>query len=765
MSGQTPVEEWEAPTYDGTSPSVSTPRNSISTQITASMGDADEYSVDRMGIADGFAPPHVRSASSSQSPSGRSRPRTPVNHERVPSRNSPSSKAEDPLNARDRPGSLTLRYDANRGPIPLRSSSATSESVASVSTLRPQRSASAASSSVGPRIQSQYLGGLGPTHPYAMYPQGTGLSRAQSIASTSTVRVPEQSHGGARGPQHPYTMYPQNTSTERGEDPPTLPALNIPVGFAGMGQSYQRRYGPDGEEAADIVGPDGHTEQLPPYTRYPDQPPTKPTNAAASSNDSEPTVQNTIVAGEGADSQGSLNSPQSRLSTRSTASESSRARLNVASTRQPPDENAVTEKSAHATARKRICGGKVPIWVCALIVLFFVICIALLGGVIGGMRALRKGAWGDDDSAAPSSTKPWVHSEILKSPRLIVDYRSPKTTVTETIFDAGPVHTKPANLQPPTPGQYSVALGDAQTYSKNCLAGPQLQLAWTCSLMGPQIQLDVLEQRGSTPLSIKLGAMTLDGAAMPLQYGQQAPVVTAPQRLSIRYDTDATDAGPAYVAQTAYTKVVILHEDEFDPRENSKRSLDHDDDDSLAVRTFSRETRTGPPQKVQVKKGDKPWLCYWNNTVLDVFIYTMHNSSSSDQGGSTNMDSSQFASSIDSANPSGAAEQRLRRKRAEAHLADTKEKRSSMPAPFPKEIKFEEHRMPDFVDDIKPYCTKMQMLNDMMLAPWPSNDPLVVYLDESFSSPAKRRRRHLANTQSLRRRDVAESCHCEWALS
>jgi hypothetical protein len=48
----------------------------------------------------------------------------------------------------------------------------------------------------------------------------------------------------------------------------------VPVGFAGVGNSYRRQVGPDGEEQ-DIIGSDGHAEQLPPYSRYPENGPEK----------------------------------------------------------------------------------------------------------------------------------------------------------------------------------------------------------------------------------------------------------------------------------------------------------------------------------------------------------------------------------------------------------------------------------------------------------------------------------------------------------
>jgi hypothetical protein len=75
-------------------------------------------------------------------------------------------------------------------------------------------------------------------------------------------------------------MYPQNIV----EDEPPLPQMQsaIPVGFPGLNTGYHRQIGPDGEEQ-DIVGPDGHTEQLPPYSRFPEEGPTKAALAAAAS--------------------------------------------------------------------------------------------------------------------------------------------------------------------------------------------------------------------------------------------------------------------------------------------------------------------------------------------------------------------------------------------------------------------------------------------------------------------------------------------------
>lgn len=107
----------------------------------------------------------------------------------------------------------------------------------------------------------QYQGATQPSHPYQMYPQRT-YSNATSSTGPSAETVET-----AQGPTHAYGLYTQSTATP---DDPTQ--RHIPVGFNGMGNGYRRQLGPDGEEAGDLIGPLGHMEELPPYTRYPEDP-------------------------------------------------------------------------------------------------------------------------------------------------------------------------------------------------------------------------------------------------------------------------------------------------------------------------------------------------------------------------------------------------------------------------------------------------------------------------------------------------------------
>jgi hypothetical protein len=129
--------------------------------------------------------------------------------------------------------------------------------------------------------------GSGPSHPYAMYQQNT-MARNASISTASTQQTPQPSASPPlqTGPSHPYAMYPQNVVED--EPPAPVAQTGIPVGFPGINTSFHRQIGPDGEEQ-DILDPFGHTEQLPPYSRYPDEGPTKASMAAeASATPNEP---------------------------------------------------------------------------------------------------------------------------------------------------------------------------------------------------------------------------------------------------------------------------------------------------------------------------------------------------------------------------------------------------------------------------------------------------------------------------------------------
>jgi hypothetical protein len=267
-----------------------------------------------------------------------------------------------------------------------------------------------------------------PSHPYGLYHQNT-TARTASLSTSSTARPPLPSPP-LNGPSHPYALYPQNIIENESPVSPVAPA--IPVGFPGLNASYHRQIGPDGEEQ-DIVGPDGHTEQLPPYTRYPESGPTKAALAAEAS--AAQAAMNGLPLPDPPDdamlrsppgAPGSPASPVSPLSLITPAHDFPPPRQEIESrdSSQPsvgPHQAATTsstalgttergasekqEKGAYATPwHKKRLWGKIPLGIIALLAAILAIIIIVLGTAIGTLKD-RKEQKSDQDGPKDDGDK------------------------------------------------------------------------------------------------------------------------------------------------------------------------------------------------------------------------------------------------------------------------------------------------------------------------------------------------------------------------
>ena len=150
--------------------------------------------------------------------------------------------------------------------------------------------------------------------------------------------------------------------------------MSIPIGFPGLGQVYQQGSRSAGNDIADIVGADGHIEELPPYTRYPDNGIPK---------DSLPQL-GIPATGHAQDRPGASLSPQS---TGSPFSDNGVA-VNVAAARAAGggSDNSFKETWREESKRRVLCG--LPLW-CLLTLIAVMILVGAIGGVIGGVVAKR----------------------------------------------------------------------------------------------------------------------------------------------------------------------------------------------------------------------------------------------------------------------------------------------------------------------------------------------------------------------------------------
>ncbi|KAK0673053.1 hypothetical protein QBC41DRAFT_215948 [Cercophora samala] len=464
--------------------------------------------------------------------------------------------------------------------------------------------------------ESPYRGPSGPSHPYQMYPQNVRMARTMSTTTTSsTLPASESSYTGPRGPSHPYGLYPQSDGVETGAMPDA-----VPLGFHGLPDQYRRRVGADGEEAGDIIGPDGHTEQLPPYTRYPDeayarkvaaadasiptgvvQETTDTTNTAAPASVATPpsiTTSGSTIVGAGGlglatrnpefDSTDDLESPQSRHSSRSFTSDSTNRVIK-------PYEEVANEKGQSPKGwklwmRRKICG-IIPYWAICLTFAILLVVGTILGSVIGTFlsrqkRPMRKdGTWSPVNSPAPIPT-----------------------------FGAVPI-PPPADLQPLPVGTFSMPL-TTNRVSNTCFQDPTLSQAWNCFLVIAGLHLTISENNGEHSMMLNFNhSFTLLNNVY--SYGEQPPLVDKPVVLGLVNDTFEPTRGPAFYKMLTYDKTVILPEGALSPTTPSvtRRNIRN----LAGMSDFKR--------KNIAKVGDKPWVCRWPDTYLEMFIYPHQNSS------------------------------------------------------------------------------------------------------------------------------------------
>ncbi|EAQ85123.1 hypothetical protein CHGG_09137 [Chaetomium globosum CBS 148.51] len=437
-----------------------------------------------------------------------------------------------------------------------------------------------------------------------MYPQNVRVARTLSMATSSTMPMSESSYRGPRGPSHPYGLYPQSDAI--GPDATLTSA--IPLGFRGLPDQYQRRVGPEGEEAADMIGPGGHTEQLPPYTRYQND---AYAHKAATANDPNGAVQGAVITspvlttpastippiyGAGGiglattnpefESTDDLDSPRSRHSTRSFTSDDSQRRIrvgdeDVSEKRKPP-------KKWQAWMRRKLCG-IIPYWAICLTAIILVVLLVVLGAVVGTV----------------------VGNKQRRPPR--------KGGVWEPPYDATPI-PPPPDLQPLPTGTFGLPLL-TNRISSTCFQNPTLSQAWSCHLVISGMTLSVAKhERGyHASLDFNRSYTMMDGV---YSYGEQPPMIEKSFELELVEDKFEPSRGPAWFKMVSYNKTVILPEgwlgSSGDDAEAQKRSR-HAATIGAGISNFKRKGIAQP--------GDKPWVCSWPNTYLELFIYAQQNSS------------------------------------------------------------------------------------------------------------------------------------------
>ncbi|OBT81875.1 hypothetical protein VE02_09452 [Pseudogymnoascus sp. 03VT05] len=753
-------------------------RLSVRQSVDNTIDESDDlYGLETMGVSDGFRPPHVQ------------------NHNRIPSDSSQLNRSAPP-----RPPSISkprmvdnfsLRHDGTPESSSLGMPAECNEST--------PLSRSTSTSTDAPTIvpDGPYQGPTRPSHPYRMYPQMGRPARAASVATTSSFPASEQSYSGPNGPTHPYGMYPQNTVPES-EAGDIEPPASIPVGFPGLsGNQYQRRLGRDGEDAADIIGPDGHTEQLPPYTKYPDEVFARklmPTSAP------EPSTFAAAASGAGGIGLATRNpefssenlaispieptSPRSTLSVRS--GEPVRRGDGAAA---EAESEKPAEKKWKTMAKQKVCGF-LPVWALALIVLLIVVIALLVGNILGVMATKRRENYNKHNGPP---TMP-----------VSGDYY---TTVTTTV-DATPLPSLPTGLPTLPTGTFSLFMGSAAESTGLCLAITSQLPAWSCDMPPASLQVTIADlgldapKTSSHAFSVKLP----DGAQKGFSYGTQPPVFRPKNVMTLVRDYDDPHLGPAWFFQVNYDKVVILPAEVLTApttaarkrrgeveRVNDMTATASTPTEAAAAPTPSSSTTTATapatnnynagdsssggwtpqpntyPRHNVVLAGSTPWFCYWNGTLLETFVYPNATSQASEKWASSYGANPTTASGVGRRSvptDAGGVTAAGGTPTGSSSTAETTVVGDLLP-PYPKVVKIEERRMPRGKYD-QPYCVQMRISGDGTSAtPVKGGDgnAVVVTLDERVGVSVKTERDGGGGREGMmawKRGTVVQECHCGW---
>ncbi|KAF2677471.1 hypothetical protein K458DRAFT_319517 [Lentithecium fluviatile CBS 122367] len=255
----------------------------------------------------------------------------------------------------------------------------------------------------------------------------------------------------------------------------------------------------------------------------------------------------------------------------------------------------------------------------------------------------------------------------------------------------------PSNSPPIKLGTYTLALGSARQQSSACLANSNESAAWACT-DGGSLRIDISAspfKRGANEL------ISLASISNPSQtvYGQQPPEV-APTELFPFVDTVVSGPKPIFSFKTTYNRTVYLPDSQLPQAGVPSSSTIHDEGATM-------------------NPSDRPWLCFFNDTIIEGFIYAPQNTT--------------FLAPVDDSGASRASR-------------------------FPFIVRLNEQRFPN---GTQPYCQRQRVSDNGQLV----SDGTKRFL--SFSEPTfffAAAKRYMAFSAQHKRQSTTptNACRCEW---
>jgi hypothetical protein len=310
-----------------------------------------------------------------------------------------------------------------------------------------------------------------------------------------------------------------------------------------------------------------------------------------------------------------------------------------------------------------------------------------------------------------------------------------------------PLPSLPSDLASLTTGKFVLPQLD-QTGSelRTCFADLTRARSWSCQIPLRTFSMEVTQiPNASETANYELTLQPIDYLNSKYILGTSPPSVPDAEQLVLVNDTSGSGSGrgPAWWLQVNYTKTVVVSESQFSSDSTpTKRSWTYSDypEDGFDPSQFKEQSKTAVD-------GDKPWICTWPNTTLDIYIFPNQNNSLA--VATTTSSTALPAATYD---PNGAVQ-------------DPGSQTSKMNRFYPSYIKFNERRSKS-KETPKPSCRQVEIYDygHQDRPVWNSKgEPTIVFIEEiEQSGKSSSERRWAINSMMARAQSDVQECGCLW---
>lgn len=188
-------------------------------------------------------------------------------------------------------------------------------------------------------------------------------------------------------------------------------------------------------------------------------------------------------------------------------------------------------------------------------------------------------------------------------------------------WDTQPLSTLPPELPPLQEGTFAMPLMNNRI-SNTCFSDSTLAQAWNCNLVFSELSMEIKKiPNQPNTADYTFGFSFNETYSLKnhvYSYGVQPPDLSD-VTLNLVNDVHELTRGPAWNFEVPYNKTVVLPEQLLTPSPSSLMTSKQNERRMLFGGDFKRKGIAQP--------GDKPWICHWDNTILEAFIYAGQNNS------------------------------------------------------------------------------------------------------------------------------------------